>query len=182
MDNKSLMNIVNESVAIENMLIESGGELTPEIEQALRVTEENLTAKADGYHLIIERFDTLEAYYKSRAEFFKQVSTQCSNVVSRLKNNIKYAMAELNVDEIKGLDVRFKLTPTSGSLVIEDEELIPIEFKTEVVSTVLNKPAVKAALSVGGVVPGAKLEKGSSLRVFANLPNKKTKTIEGKNE
>lgn len=179
MENQSLLAIVGKTVEIEKMLIESGGELTPEIEAALIVNEQSLSEKADGYHNIIERFDALGDHYSKRAAFFAQISKQCAGVVDRLKGNIKIAMSELKVDEIKGADVRFKLVTTSGKLIIEDEEMVPVEFKQEVINTVIQKDALKAALQAGEV-PGAKLEKGYSLRAYANLPDKETKPKKAK--
>lgn len=174
MENQSLLAIVGQTVEIEKMLIESGGELTAEIEAALIVNETSLAEKADGYHNIIERFEALEGHYNKRAAFYAQISKQCAGVVDRLKTNIKIAMAELKVSEIKGEDVRFKLTETAGKLILEDEDLIPLEFKTEVSETVVQKDALKAALK-NGPVAGAKIEKGYSLRAYANIPDKSTK-------
>lgn len=176
MENKSLVLLVNEAMKIEQMLIESGGELSESVENALAVNSKELSQKVDGYQHILERFDSLEKHYKARAEFFKQIATQCKNAQDRLKDNIKYAMQELGVDEIKGQDMRFKMTPTSGSLVIEDPEMVPVEFKAEIVTTEIDKKALKEALSKGDV-PGAKLEAGFSLRSYANTPEKKKKEV-----
>ncbi len=57
--------IVNEAMQIEQMLMESGGEITPEIDQALAVNSNSLVEKVDSYHHIIERFEALEGHYKS---------------------------------------------------------------------------------------------------------------------
>lgn len=44
-DSKSLVGIVSETVSIERMLIESGGELTPEIEAHLAVNAQEPCGK-----------------------------------------------------------------------------------------------------------------------------------------
>jgi len=171
---KSLATIVNEATRIEQLLIEGGGEENAELEQALAVSGAELQAKADSYSIIMERFSATEAHYKERAQFFLNIAKQCGNVQDRLKNNIKYAMQEMGVDEIRGEDVRFKLSATKGSLVIEDAEMVPVEFKTEVIETVIDKKKLKDAAEKGEV-PGARIEPGSSLRTYANTPEKKAK-------
>lgn len=174
MENKSLVSIVNQAMDIERVLMESGGEITESIELALAVNSKELAEKVDGYHMVIERFEALETHYKSRSDFFKTISGQCKSVVNRLKDNIKFAMQEMGAEEIRGNDMRFKLSPTQGRLVIEDPEMIPVEFKTEIVETKIDEKSIKEALK-SSEVPGAKLEPGFSLRTYANIPDRKSK-------
>lgn len=173
---KSLATIVNESNQIEAMLLESQGEITEAIEAALAVRDLELTEKIDGYSYILDRFSALESHYKEKAEFFSRISKQCSGVQDRLKNNIKYAMQEMGTSELAGVDIKFKVTPTSGSLVIDDAEMVPVEFKSEVIETVIDKKKLKDAASKISI-PGAHIEPGFSLRMFANTPDKKTKKV-----
>lgn len=180
--NKTLALIVNEALILEKMLIESGGEVNPEIEKALAVNSQELALKVDGYVEIIERFESLEAYYKTRAEYFKDISSRCKKAVDRLKENIKYGMNELGIDEIKGVDMRLKVSQTSGSLKITDEEMIPVEFKKEEIKTVIDTKALKEAIAKGLEVKGAEIIPGFSLRAYANTPEKKSKKKEAVNE
>lgn len=176
-DNKSLMLIVSESNALEQMLIESGGALTPEIEQALAVSAEQLSDKADAYNSIMERFKGLSAHYEARAEFYDKISVQCNSVVERLRKNILFAMKALNTSEITGQDVRFTATKSSGSLKITDKEMVPVEFKEEIVSTEIKTDELKSAIKSGQNVPGAEVVYSDSLRIYANIPDKKTKAV-----
>jgi hypothetical protein len=177
-ENKSLLLIVNEAMSLEQMLMESGGEINESIEKALAVNAQELAVKTDGYVEIIERFDSLAEHYKKRAEFYSKIAAQCSKAVTRLEDNIKFAMQELGVDEIKGVDTRFKMSQTSGSLAVLDAEMVPVEFKTEKIETVIDKKALKDALLNGKEIPGAELIPGHSLRVYANTPEKKSKKKE----
>lgn len=170
--NKSLQLIINEANQLEEMLIHSGGELTPEIEAALAVRDLNLVEKIDGYAHIMDRFASLEAHYKQKAEFFAKISKQCAAVQARLEGNIKFAMQEFESAELLGTDIKFTLKPTAGSLVVEDEAMVPVEFKTEIISTVLDKKRLKDACSKNEI-PGARIEPGFSLRCVANTPKSK---------
>lgn len=173
--NKSLVLIVNETLELERMLVESGGEVNEDFEKALQVNSKELATKVDGYVEIIERFKTMEEHYKARAAFYSQISSNCKNAIQRLKDNIEFAMNELKVTEIEGSDMRFKLSQTVGSLNITDAEMIPVEFKTEVIKTEIDNTAIKAALASGKVVPGAELIPGTSLKSYANTKAKKSK-------
>jgi len=176
--NKSLVTIISETANIEQMLVESGGEMTPDIESFLQINASELSLKVDGYSTILDRFEMLESFYEQQAEFYNKVAVQCENAAKRLKLNLIYAMNELGQSEIKGSEIRFKLTNSAGSLVINDPEMVPVEFKTEVITTEIKKDEVKAALKRGEKVEGAELKIAQSIRVFPNLPDKKQKTKE----
>lgn len=181
-NNKSLVSIVNEALIIEKMLIESGGEINDDIEEALAVNSKELALKVDGYVEIIARFENLESYYKIRSEYFKNISSRCKKAVERLKENIKYGMNELGTNEIEGVDMRFKVTPTSGTLKITDEEAVPVQFKKEEIKTVIDSKLLKEAMTNGLEVSGAEIIPGFSLRAYAKTSGKKQKTKEEVNE
>lgn len=166
-DKKSLVAIVAEASAIENMLIESGGELTPELEQLLKINSSELSLKADGYKIIMDRFGALETAYNAQAEFYDNIANQCANVVKSLKENIKFAISELGVNEVSGESVRFVTKETKGKLVIDNEDLIPLDFKETELITKIKKDDLKKALETSEI-QGAHIEKSVQLNIYAN--------------
>ena len=166
-DNKSLVSLISVSNAIELMLIESGGVLTPEIENALAVNETSIAEKIDGYAFVLERMEAMENFYKDKAEYYAKTAHQCERARERLKENLKFAMEKAGVDELVGEEIRFKKVATSGKLQITDEELIPVEFKKEVQATMVDRKALKEAAEKG-YVPGANFVQGYSIRTYPN--------------
>lgn len=172
--NNSLVSLVAESNNLELMLIESGGEMTPELEQALAFTQENLVAKVDSCSFVLERLEALEEYYKQKAKEYSIVAKQCEAAQERLKDNLAFAMEAMKTDELKGQDFYFKKVASAGSLEITDPKLIPNEFKSLLTTTVIdNKTLKEAALKYD--VPGAKLVPGFSIRSYINKETKKPK-------
>ena len=53
----SLFKITSEQVRINDMLMETGGELTPELEDALIINADNFQVKLENYATSIHRFD-----------------------------------------------------------------------------------------------------------------------------
>lgn len=175
--NKSLAIIVQEKNLIEQMLIESCGELTPELEQALAISNLELPEKVDSYSWKMDFLKSAAEFYKEKAEFFSKVSKSLSSASDRMKDGIKDAMKALTVDEIQGNDIRFKLSKTKPRLIVENEEFLKDYFK-EVKTMVLEKDKLTEDLKIGEV-KGARLEDSFSLRTYANNSQKK---IGGKNE
>lgn len=170
MENKSLITLVQESNSLELMLIESDGQLTPEIEAALSVQNLSMEEKVDGYAFMLEKMKAMEEFYAARAEYMSKIAERCSAAQKRLKDNLKFAMDQLHTDTLQGSDVRFKLVPTSGKLVITDEEMIPVEYKKEVTTTEIDKKALKEAAK-NKKIPGAQYIPDFSIRTYSTLPN-----------
>lgn len=165
---KSLVSIVNDIQKLEVLLIESSGEITKEIEDLLEVKTENLPDKIDNYDAFMNRLEMVSEYYEKRAKLFLQASKSAENAKKRLKDNIIFAMKALNVTDLHGFDVRFKLQKTSGSVEILDEALIEPEFKKEKIEIVIDKKKLKTALEENKEIPGARLIEGTSLRTYMN--------------
>lgn len=179
MENKSLVSIVSEVNQLEKMLIEAGGEITPEIEALLTVKEVNLPQKVDNYSFILERMKSAEAFYKERSELFSSAARAFKNAQATLKERLKMAMHEMGVDELSGEEIRFKLSKSKPSLVIDELAAIPTEYFEQVVQNELQKDKLTEDLKIGEV-PGAHLEDSFSLRSYANSPKSAKKG--GKNE
>lgn len=172
-DSKSLVRLAEESAKIEIALAESGGELTPEIEAALAVLDLKLPAKIDGYAFFLERMAQVACHYDERVKAYERMSKSANAVIKRLEDNIKYAMESTKTDEIKGVDVRFKLSPTAGKVVIENEELIDPAYTVIEQVRKIEKKRIGEDLKAGVPVKGARLEVGTSLRRYANTPGRK---------
>ena len=164
---KSLSTIVHEANELEALLIESGGLMTPEIESYLLVNEAELSTKIDSYDLIMERFESLAAHYKARADFFSVVAKQCAGVTSTLKKNIKFALLSSGKTEVLGHDVRFALSKSKPAMIIDDESLVPQEYFSAKTETFLDKDKIRQALEVGPV-HGVRMEESFALRKYAN--------------
>lgn len=171
--NKSLITLAEESAKIEIALIESGGEITPEIEAWLADVEIDLPEKVENYALIMERMEALGSHYDDRAEMLQRMSRAVANVVERCKENLKIAMVKLETDEIQGVDVRFKMTESAGAVVYENEKLIPPEYTTIEQVVKIDKKRIGEDLKLGVPVDGCRLEKKKVLKKYANSPGKK---------
>lgn len=163
----SLRSLVTLSNDLLNQLLESNGQLTPELEEQLSKLEIALPAKVDSYAYLIDRFEAEAEFWKARAENNALVMKACLAAQKRLKDNLKFAMQEQKAGEIKGNEVRFKLQNSKPSLVI-DETIIDPAYTYQHVETRIDKKKIEEDLKIGVPVKGATLEPSFSLRVYAN--------------
>ena len=145
MNAPTLYGITAEMNAILALIEDGGGELTPELEQALTITEGQFAAKAEK-----DRLANLQKFYE--------------NAQKRLADAISSAMQAFGHDKVENGTLRLSLRHTTATEV-DDIDQVPQFFKTTKVETVADKTAIKKAIQDGIEVPGAHLVENVSLQI-----------------
>lgn len=171
-ESKSLLSLVAQASDIETMLIQSGGEITPEIESLIEANEIELPEKIDNYALVMDRMQAISEFYKRKADVFLRLAKAADNVTNKCKDNLKLSMQAAGVNELAGFDVKFTLSNSNPSCVIENESAIEGAYKVTEVITRVDKKKILEDLKLGVPVKGARLEQTKSLRQYANTPKR----------
>ena len=164
---ESLISIVKQWNKITEMVAENGGELSEEMDNELTKVELLLPAKVDACSHVMDRIDKEIELLDAQAEFYSKISKTYKNIKARIKDNIKFGMQELQVEELCGNDIRFVLTKTKSSLKI-DEDLIDPGYVTEEVTKIIDKRTILMDLRNGLPVAGAQLVETVALRSYPN--------------
>lgn len=159
--------IVAEFNSITQKLVESGGELTPELEAMFDFNQVTLQTKVDNYAIIDERLALESDYWKAKADEMRKIAKGFESARKTLRDRLKDAMKAMGTDDLRGQDKRFKLSASKPALVI-DESRLPKEFTMVISSIVPDREKIQAAIADGFDVPGASLEPVTALRVYAN--------------
>jgi hypothetical protein len=177
-ENKSLMSLVRDHYKLDEDLLKNGGELSEELEQFMQITEKGLSEKIDSYKLYMDHLAFRAEYFDNLAKQAEQYKKVFDNQIKRMKENIKFAMRNMNTTELRGEQYRFALTEPTDKLVIENEEAIPAMFTKEELVLKLDREAIMNELKKGEQVPGAKIELTQQLRQYVNSNSKKKKPKE----
>lgn len=162
MSNLSLYHITSEQLRINELLEESGGELTPEIEEALMLNAENFEIKADGYIESISRYKALAEAADVRIKEMQRIKKTSENIEKRLKERLLQAMMVMEVDKME-IGLRKLSIRNTSAVNISDEARIPAEYI--IVETKVDKMKIKDALKSGDVIPGAELVTNQSIQI-----------------
>lgn len=162
MSNFSIFQIAEEYRNLENQLIESGGELTPEIEEALAINQANLTTKAENYAMIIRKYEGMGDVIDAEIKRLQTMKKTSQNLVTRLKDALTFGMKSCEVEkvEVGTFKIGFR---KSTSVMVDDEAAIPNEYIK--VSTSVDKKALGDALKAGLVISGAHLETKQNISI-----------------
>lgn len=166
MANLTLYELTAEQQHIEDLLIENGGELTPELEAALAENATALAAKVDGYQHIIARLGMIAEASKKEKDRFAERQKVAENSVKRIREHLARTMQEQGISKLEGDTCKVSLR-RSEAVDIYDEptligpytaqiaafnETLPAWCKLDVK---VDKTALKAAILGGEPFAGA---------------------------
>lgn len=162
----TLHKIVEQRLNIIRQVIDAGGEISEELEQALVNLDVALPEKIDGYAYVVDDLKAEQKLWKKRSDDFAKVAKSCGKAIEFLKEGLKIAASKLKVAEFEGNDYRVKISGGTHSVIITNEDKIPEEFK--VITASIDKAKIKKALKEGRAVPGAELLEGETVRFYVN--------------
>jgi len=171
--NSTLYAIADDLLAVDALLTESGGELTPEIEAALASLNEVLVGKVDAIASYIRDCAAKAAALREEADVLTAKRRTEENKVGRLKEYVRFHMDRLGETKLAGAIWTFALQANGGRpalTVLVAPEQLPALFRRLVVQA--DTDALRGAVDAASgelVVDGraiARLEPvGSSLRI-----------------
>ena len=157
----TLYQISEDQRRLNAMLEETGGELTPELEEALAITEQNFVTKAENYGKAILHYKQMVAAAKAETDRIKAIQKTCENAIARMEERLRDAMILFDKPKVEMATLKLSLRK-SERVVIDDENNLPADCI--VVKTEVSKTEVKRHLKAGETI-GAHLEENQSLQI-----------------
>jgi len=145
-------------------LIENGGELTPELEQSLAITEEQLQNKSVAYSFVIKEMDADIDIIDAEIKRLQAAKKQREKASEYLKDRIKNAMDLFSIYEIKTPLVKINFRK-SETVEVENVNALPAAYKVVKVTEQADKVAIKAALKDGVDVAGCSIATHRNLQI-----------------
>lgn len=156
--------------AIEDALWENGGELTPELEEAMTETSASLVAKTDGYGALVRKFDSAASAIDAEIKRLQALKKTATNAVDRLKERLKYSMQTNGLSKLEGSLTKVSLRRSERVVVDEESILAPYIFTLDAIRGTLpsyvklgdlkvDKTVIKDMIKKDGIeIPDAHME------------------------
>ena len=160
----NLYQLTTEYKQLESILIENEGELTPELEQALQINQDQLQAKGISYGYVIKSIEAESDIIDAEIKRLTQLKKVRDNAVERLKTTLKQAMEMYGVLELKTPTLKISFRK-SESVEIIDMDLLDEKYITKKTTEMANKTEIKEALKRGEVIEGAELRTNNNLQI-----------------
>ena len=138
------------------------GEITPEVEQALIITEAQLQQKSLAYLSVIRTKEGFNDLIGNEIKRLQAIKKRNDSLVDRLKDNLLNAVktfGEYNVG------THTFTTRKSSSVEVEDVNSLPKEFKVIKVTESADKMALKKAIQEGQEIDGVSIQEHLNLAI-----------------
>jgi hypothetical protein len=133
-----------------------------------KLAPESAAGKIDHIAHMINLINSEAKKIKQEEAGLKAKRTHLEMLVECAESSLKEEMTAEGICDLHGEMIKYSVAPSPHKLIIDDPELIPKEYKVEVVTVELRKDAIKDELKIGTVIPGAHLEQGTTLKLSAN--------------
>lgn len=143
----SLYDISGEWAALEAALLDSGGEVTPEVEAAFTALGELEGAAVDRYAAVVRSLGAYADACKAEETHFRDKRKAAEGAIVRLKERVLDYMRQRDVKELRGPTARAARQKNGGlrpmELLVPAEEL-PSAFTVTTIGP--DWPAIRAAI------------------------------------
>jgi len=175
---KNRLSLIAESAEIERMLVESEGEITPEIEALLRPTSLSEPSRIDIEGRKIDRLVSTAEEYRAIGKSYLRVAKAAERAAKQIHSSITEYMAENGLKEICGEEVVFKERNSPPAVYIPDESQLDQAYVLIETITHVDRKRIAEDLRMGYPVKGAELKQSTHVQKQIAKP----KLIGGTNE
>ena len=149
--NKSMYNIRVDHLELLKQIEENEGELTPELEESLQLTEEEFESKAISYGFVHKGFDDTIAVIDQEISRLTALKQKAQKRANTFKERLSEAMKQFGVEKIETPIIKLSFRKSkSVELADEFEDNI---LKYVDIAPVVNENKIKAAKEAGEAVP-----------------------------
>lgn len=156
--------IAQEELDLLNEIEELDGELTPELEERLKINEANMAKKMEDYCKAIRWYDTQILAAKEETERLRKLIKRAERSQEWMKGAMLDVMEGLDKPKVSAGTFTVGTRKSTAVNIIE-ESAIPARYAREVVTVKIDKTAIKDAIKNGEEVPGAQLVEKSILSI-----------------
>jgi len=158
---RALYHIESELNNINEQLIESGGELSPELQDKLAMTREELATKAANYGFVILKNQSEAAIIDAEIKRLKAIKGSLDNATDKIKEAISNAMIQYDLTEVKTPTIKLSFR-ASESVEVDESKLAQKYWNYK---PTVDKTTIKADLKAGIEVDGARIVSKQNLQV-----------------
>lgn len=158
----SLYSITAEQKSLINEIELLEGEITPEMEQQLAITESQLQQKSIAYLEFIRSKEAFNGLIDNEIKRLQGMKKANNNLIDRLNENLLMAVKTFGNYEVG--TQKFG-TRKSSQVIVEDVNALPKEYKTIKVTEAADKIAIGKALKAGQEIEGCYIQENLNLKI-----------------
>ena len=162
MKQETLYNITEDYIELLNKIELAEGEISEEVNQQLEINEQQLQTKSIAYLSVIKTKDALTMQIDEEIKRLQALKKHNNNIMKQLKDRLLNAVNLFGAFEV-GF-TKFS-TRKSESIIVDDVNSLPKEFKVIKVTEQADKKAIKEHLKAGNDIKGCTIQHNNNLKI-----------------
>ena len=162
MSNNTLYNIKQEYIELQRQAEEAEGVLTPELEQAMKITDDDKVAKSMSWLSVIRSKEALITQGQSEIKRIQQIIKVLKNSVDYLEGNL---LDGVNTFGEYGTEFTRFSTRKSTRVEVENVNALDPIYKTTKITETPDKVAIKKGIEAGQEIKGATIIEVKHLKI-----------------
>ena len=158
----TLYTIENDFIQLMQQVEEMDGEITPEMDEQLAITEAQRDGKSIAYLSIITKVDSETTLIDNEIKRLQALKKRNNNIVTKLQSRLLDAV---NLFGSYSVNLTKFGTRKSTSVNVEDINALPKEYKTIKVVESAVKIAIRKSLKSGETINGCSLSENVNLKI-----------------
>jgi len=150
---RTLQEILFEERSLSTELIETGGEISQELEARIDSLTLDTTDKIDSIGYLLQSLDDAEDRLKKNRDAYRNALTVCENIRERIKTRVKNTMRENGKTKLSGNSFSLSVKKMAPAMEI-DESRVPDSYKKIIQIVSIDKEAIKLDVKNGFPVDG----------------------------
>ena len=135
------------------------------LEKALASVEEGIEGKAENTAKLIKSLEGNVTNIREEEKRLAGKRRAMENKIKNIKGYLESQLETMNIDRVQGELFTVALQNNPQSVKFIDEDLIPVEYKEEVVTVKIPKKRILDDIKEGIEVPGVEVVQTKSLRI-----------------
>ena len=161
---KSLYEITTSYAQLMDKLLEQEGEMTPEDEERLAITEQEMHVKSENYVKIIKTFDAEVKMIDEEIKRLQNLKKTRQNAIKRLKNALSDAMRTFGISKIKTGLFTLSFRKSEAVVISVSPEELPKDCQVIKVEPI-SKSDLKQRIKAGEDIPGVEIIVNENLQI-----------------
>lgn len=156
----NLYELTGQMLALQEMM--SDPDIDPEIiKDTMESMDGDIEEKLEGYGKIMRNYETTVNALDEEIKRLQERKKFYDNRVKKMKNDVKSSLIAMNKKSVRTTSFLYTVKPGVNAVVIDDEDLVPAQFR-EPVPDKIDKAAIKKYLNEHGTQNFAHLQRGDS--------------------
>lgn len=160
----SIYQIEKKYLEIFKELEETEGEITPEIEQELAISENDLKNKALNYSFFIKNLENTNDIIDAEIKRLTTLKKSNEKYADKLKEILSKAMILFGLEKIEFPTLKLSIRKSKVVNIIDETKISDNFFTTKITKTI-SKTSLKQALEEGTMIDGAELVINNNLQI-----------------